>query len=275
MPRFDDAPRALAHWRGRLRSRVAVTVRTALYRGERLTCPCCASSFSRFVTHRGRADVRCPRCGSMERHRVLALWMGDQPWLRASGLRILHIAPERALAPLLKGLPGARYRSGDIDSPFADDRVDVMDLPYADASFDLIVCNHVLEHVENDMRAMRELHRVLAPEGHAILMVPIGHDRTETLEDAAVTTPADRLATFGQEDHARLYGTDYLDRLERAGFRVTSERPADAMSAEIVARHRLVAEHPIFDENDVIWAVPGSTGAPASVSTLQAGGEVS
>jgi SAM-dependent methyltransferase len=256
MSRPEELRLALRSMNARLRSRIASTYRPILYHGDRFSCPCCGGRFARFVTHRGRPNVRCPRCGSMERHRVLALWMSEQSWLRHDGLRILHIAPERALVPMLQRLGGASYTSGDLFSPLADERIDVMDIPYPAASFDLIVCNHVLEHVTDDLQAMRELRRVITPDGHAILMAPIAYGRTTTLEDPDISSAFDRLAAYGQEDHARLYGTDYVERLESVGFNVTVERPAMKLSPVLVSRARLHAEHPVFDENDVIVAVP-------------------
>ena len=124
----------------------------------------------------------------MERHRMLTLWLDEQPWAQTSGLRILHIAPEPVLQQRLKKLPGVRYFSADIASPLADEHFSVTAIPYPAGSFDLVLCNHVLEHVDDDALAIRELHRVLAPGGRAILMCPIGRDRQETLEDPTKTT---------------------------------------------------------------------------------------
>ncbi len=236
---------------GKARSIVTRIYRPVLYRGDTVECALCGGTFSSFVPHRGRPNVRCPKCGSMERHRMLWFWMRDQPFLRESGLRILHIAPELALQKLLRDLPDARYTGADIASPLADEHWDVTDIPHADGTFDLILCNHVLEHVSDDLAAMRELHRILAPGGRAILMSPIARAREETLHDETVVTPEQRLETFGQEDHARLYGSDYDDRLAASGFRVERIDVLASSDEATIARFGLRQDHPLFAD-DVI-----------------------
>ena len=206
----------------------------------------------------------------MERHRLLWLWMRDQAILTEPGLRVLHIAPEQVLRDLLRAVPGVRYTGGDLESRLADVHFDVTAIPFGDASYDLVLCNHVLEHVPDDEQAMRELRRVLAPEGRAILMCPIGRDRAESYEDPDVRTPEQRLERFGQEDHARLYGADYEERLRRSGFALERIDLLASLDEATIARHGLRQNHPIF-EDDVIYV--GSTtssrsqGKPSSAST--------
>ena len=144
-----------------------------------------------------------------------------------------------------------RHRSADIDSPLADDQVDIMELPYEDDSFDVVICLHVLEHVADDRRAMRELARVLVPGGKAIVMCPIDDRRTETLEDPKVVTPEDRARVFGQFDHVRLYGRDFGDRLAEAGFDVRVESFLDELPPERVAHYGLRREELLFGREDV------------------------
>jgi SAM-dependent methyltransferase len=236
---------------GRARSLVTRAYRPLLYRGDAVECPLCASEFSSFMAHRGRQGVRCPRCGSMERHRMLWLWMRDQAFLRADGLRVLHIAPEHSLRKLLRGRANVRYTGADIASPIADEHWDVTDIPHDDGRFDLILCNHVLEHVSDDVAAMRELKRVLAPGGHAILMSPIARDRADTLHDPGAVTPEQRLARFGQEDHVRLYGADYDDRVRSAGFDLEVVDVLARSDEATIARYGLRQDHPLFAD-DVI-----------------------
>ena len=165
-------------------------------------------------------------------------------------LSVLHFAPELELQRYLRaGRPA--HRSADIDSPLADDQVDIVDLPYADASFDVVICLHVLEHIPDDGKAMRELHRVLVPGGQAIVMVPIDHRRETTLEDSSVTTPEDRHRVFGQFDHVRLYGRDFGDRLAAAGFDVRVDAFLDELPAERVARLGLRRDQEQFGREDV------------------------
>jgi len=237
------------------RQRLLGAVRGTIYRGEEVECPCCQSSFSRFLPHRGREQAKCPGCGSLERHRVLWLFLERETDLFERPGAMLHIAPEYALQRRLARLPGLRYVSGDIDSPLADHLIDVMDIPFAAAGFDFLICNHVLEHVEDDRRALAEIRRVLAPGGWAILMCPVDRRRATTLEDPTAMTPAERHRVFGQSDHVRLYGRDYVDRLTDAGFVVRAERYVEACESSSVARFGLRREDDAFGDEDVFFCV--------------------
>jgi len=237
------------------RRRLLGAIRTARHRGDAVECPCCESSFSRFISHRGRAEAKCPRCGALERHRVLWLFLERETDLLRRPGRMLHIAPEYALQRRLSRTPGLDYLSGDLDSPLADCELDAMELPFEDASFDFLVCNHVLEHVGDDRRALREFHRVLAPGGWAILMCPVDNRRATTLEDPTATTPSRRHELFGQADHVRLYGRDYAGRLAEPGFEVRAERYVEACGSSSVARFGLRREDDAFGGEDVFFCV--------------------
>jgi SAM-dependent methyltransferase len=191
------------------------------YRGNRVECPCCGGRFRRFVSGgvRRREAARCPGCGSLERHRLLWLFLERFSTLYLKPYRVLHVAPELQLARHLARQPNLRYLSADLDSPIAMERVDLTRIPHPDASFDVVLCCHVLEHIPDDHRAMRELRRILAPGGFGVLQTPV-HSMDETLEDPDVTDPEERRRRFGQPDHVRMYGRDFHDRLRAAGFRV-------------------------------------------------------
>ncbi len=225
--------------RGRLRPAVRGMLHAARARGNAVECPCCASTFAAFETHRGRADARCSRCGALERHRLLWLFLTERTNLFTDALRVLHVAPEYALRRHLERCGNLDYISADLASPLAAVRADVTDLPFAAESFDVVMCNHVLEHVADDAAAMRELARVLRPAGWAILLSPIDRDRAVTFEDPSVTAPAERLRVFGQEDHVRIYGRDYPQRLRRAGFAVEASTFADELSPAQLERYGL------------------------------------
>jgi SAM-dependent methyltransferase len=211
-------------------------VRAARHRGDLVECPCCDATFSRFLPHRGRDHAKCPRCGSLERHRLLWLFLERETDLFDGGRSLLHIAPEYAFLRRLWRTGGLRYVTGDLDSALADVELDAMDLPFASESFDSLICNHVLEHVEDDRRALAEIHRVLRPGGWAVLMCPVDRRRATTLEDPAVRAPADRHRVFGQSDHVRLYGRDYADRLAAAGFAVRVDRYLDGFAEHSIVR---------------------------------------
>jgi SAM-dependent methyltransferase len=149
------------------------------------------------------------------------------------------------LVPHLAPLPNLRYTRADLDHPLAE-HVDITDIQFPDDSFDVIICNHVLEHVPDDRRAMREVYRVLAPGGWAILQVPIDRAMERTLEDPAIVAPEDRLRVYGDEDHRRLYGRDYVERLEDAGFEVRQDHFVSELSPTIIERCGLDADELIF-----------------------------
>lgn len=192
-------------------------------------CPVCHRSSRRFkVFGRGvlRKDAQCIHCNALERHRFVWLYFQHKTDLfDGRQKKILHIAPEASLEPLLKARLGANYITADIEDPRAAVKMDITQIQYPDDSFDVIYCSHVLEHVPEDRKAMRELRRVLKPGGWAILLVPVVGDHT--YEDPSITDPAERLKAFGLEDHVRQYGRDYIDRLREAGFAVKMTEVAD------------------------------------------------
>ncbi len=207
--------------------------------GSRVGCPVCGRTFRRFAPGpRDTPDRTCWSCGSLERHRALAVALRERPGLLRAGMRVLHVAPEPSVTRLLPA--DAEVVRGDLEPGPDMRRLDVTDLrEFADGRFDAVICMHVLEHVADDRAAMRELRRVLAPDGWAVLNAPITSDRTD--EDARVTDPEDRRRRFGQVDHVRRYGPDYLGRLREAGFGVDVVRLEDDLPADEVAFYRLRA----------------------------------
>lgn len=238
-------------------------VRSIRYRGDLVGCPCCGSTFSRFLPHRGRAHAKCPRCGSLERHRVLWLYLERETDLFERRGALLHIAPEYSFLRRLSQTSGLRYVTGDFDSALASHELDLMDLPFEAESFDFLLCNHVLEHVEDDRRALAEIRRILKPGGWAILMCPVDHRRASTLEDPAVVTAEDRHRVFGQSDHVRLYGRDFPDRLAEAGFTVRADRYLDRFDERSIGRLGLRREQDdAFGEEEIFLCVKPGAGSP-------------
>jgi Methyltransferase domain len=234
-------------------------IRGARHRGEAVECPCCESTFSRFLPHRGRARAKCPRCGALERHRALWLFLERETDLFQRPGAMLHVAPEYAFLRRLSRVEGLRYVTGDFDSPLAEHELDLMDLPFEDGSFDFLMCNHVLEHVADDRLALAEVRRVLKPGGWAVLMCPVDRRRAATLEDPSVVTPEERHRVFGQADHVRLYGRDYADRLAAAGFSVRADAYLAGFDEPTIARLGLRREEDdAFGEEEVYLCVkPG------------------
>lgn len=195
-------------------------VSARLHAGNNVYCPVCNRSFSRFIQYKDRPNAMCPGCRTLERHRKLSLFL-DTTSLYTDPCRLLHIAPERHIQNMLQANPNIEYISGDLEDPTAMQRVNVMRMGFPSESFDVILCSHVLEHVEDDQLAMRELFRVLRPGGWAILDTPVDMNLLETLEDETIRTPEARAIAFGQSDHVRLYGRNYPEILRSHGFEVT------------------------------------------------------
>ena len=215
-------------------------------RGNTVNCPVCDQGSIAYLPSGTppRPHVLCPFCGSRERARMAWLFLKERKVLR-TGLRVLHVAPEQCLREKLTVLSRVKYTAGDKFTPgYSYPRgtidLDITAMPFANDSFDLILCSHVLEHVPNDQQAMSELFRVLAPGGMAILMVPVVLDRATTDEDPSVTDPQERIKRFGQFDHVRLYGRDYVDRMKAAGFDVVEDAMTERMDASDVFRYGLL-----------------------------------
>ena len=215
--------------------------------GDVVRCPLCERGAIAYLPSGTppRPHALCPFCGSLERTRMMALAL-KQRGLPKAGQPVLHVAPDRSLRERIQATPGITYIAGDKKEPgytYPPGTVDldVTSLPYPADHFDLVICSHVLEHVPDDRSAMRELCRVLRPGGVAILLVPMS-TRPVTDEDPAVIDPDERQRRFGQRDHVRLYGRDYVDRLREAGFTVTVERPAATLPADAVFRFGLKAD---------------------------------
>ena len=218
--------------------------------GDRYFCPCCGGSFHTFwpsgeTADSMRANTLCPTCSSLERHRLLWLYLDAHPDLVAGSVRLLHVAPELIVQRFLTQQERIDYVSIDLDSPLAAHRMDVTRLAFPDCSFDAIICYHVLEHIPDDGSAMAELRRVLKPEGWAILQSPILWSRDRTYEDVSIVAPAERERHFGQHDHVRLYGNDYVDRLTDAGFHVTVDDFAARLPRSTAHRVRIDPEERI------------------------------
>jgi SAM-dependent methyltransferase len=226
---------------------VRLRAATARHRGAAVRCPLCGHDFDRFRNAWNRPDALCWRCGAHERHRAQWLLFERRPELLAGARSLLHFSPEWCLRRRLSAIPGLRYVTTDLDpAQAADLRLDVTALDLPDDSFDAVICSPVLEHVPDDRAAMRELHRVTAPGGFTLVMVPLALDRAQTYEDPSITAPDERLRAFLQHDHVRLYAPDIADRLRAAGFAVEIVDTAGELGPDQAARHGLLASDLIF-----------------------------
>lgn len=230
--------------------------RGVFHRGDRVECPCCGGRFRAFLPFGviRRANALCPGCGALERHRLLWLYLERSTGVLTEPLRLLHLAPEPWLSSQLRRLPGLDYTSIDLESRQVMASMDATRLAFRDRCFDVVLCLHVLEHIPDDLAAMRELLRVLKPGGWGILQSPFDAERPETFEDWTVTSPRDRERIFGQRDHVRIYGRDYVARLRSAGFEVEESTFARELPAQDAERYGVLR-----DETLTICRRPGTS----------------
>lgn len=201
-------------------------VLSVFYRGHKYHCPVCGGHFRKFLPYGYnaiRANVLCPGCLSLERHRLIWLYLKEKTDFFVSPQRMLHIAPEQCFLKRFRKLKNLDYTTGDLVSPLADVKMDIRQIPFANNTFDVVMCNHVLEHITELDQAIDEIFRVLKPGGWAILQVPLDVNLATTLEDPAATSPAERNRLYGQYDHVRLFGRDYPELLRRKGFETPEE----------------------------------------------------
>ena len=219
-----------------------------IYKGNKVKCPVCESSFSKFLPYGniGAVNRLCPKCLSLERHRLLWLYFINKTNLFKSNLKVLHIAPEQAFYKRFRKLKNLDYITADLLSPLADIKMDIQNIPLEDNTFDVIICNHVLEHVEDEFKAVSELFRVLKKGGWAILQVPIDYKRSETYEDKTITSPKEREKHFGQYDHVRFHGLDYPERLRKSGFKVSEDNYISQFDDKTVEYFRLPKQEIIY-----------------------------
>lgn len=217
----------------------------ALYlKGSTYTDPIDGKSFRSFLPYgyaAQRNNVLSPSTLSLERHRLLWLYLQRETNFFSAPLKVLHFAPEQAFYKRFKKQQNLDYTTTDLESPLADVKADICNLPFADNSFDVILCNHVLEHIPDDTKAMQELYRILKPGGMGIFQIPQDVSRAETFQDDSITDPKERTLIFGQYDHVRIYGRDYFDKLRSVGFTVVEEDFIHKLSDKEVSKYCLAA----------------------------------
>ena len=198
---------------------------TFYLKGNLFTDPIDGKSFRKMLPYgygKQRENALSPSTLSLERHRLMWLFLRDETdfFTSTKKLKTLHIAPEQCFLFIFKKQQNLEYITSDLESPIADVKADICNLPFEDNSFDVIFCNHVLEHIPDDKKAMQELFRVLKKGGFGIFQVPQDLKRDITFEDNSITDKKERAKIFGQYDHVRVYGKDYFDRLREIGFKV-------------------------------------------------------
>ena len=216
-----------------------------LFRGNKFTDPINGKSYRKFLPYgyvKQRDNALSPGTLSLERHRLLWLYLNNETNFFSKTLKVLHIAPEQCFYNLFKNLKNNNYTTFDLNSPLADIKGDICNLPFKENSFDFILCNHVLEHINDDKKAMKELYRVLNKNGTAILQVPINQKSSKTFEDSSIVDKKERIEKFGQYDHIRLYGLDYFKKLESFGFKVDPLKYSKEFTESEIIKYGLIKD---------------------------------
>ena len=220
------------------------------FRGNKYTCPIDGRSYRKLLPYgriEARANALAPGSLSLERHRLIWLYLQRKTNFFNTKMHFLHIAPEQCFMKKFEEMHGEGYITADIESPLAKVKMDIHHIPFPDNHFDALMCNHVLEHVESDFQALKELHRVLKPGGWAVLQVPFFFPLTETtLEDKTIVDPLEREKQYGQSDRVRRYGKDYADRIRSVGFKVTEDDFVKSLEESEIRKFALPAEEIIF-----------------------------
>jgi len=220
-------------------------LRTQLYKGDYHYCPICKTPLSQFLKLYRPYHLWCPICRSLQRHRLLWLFYNSQFFrFPPAEHRFLHIAPEPALVSQFKKISNLIYLSADLSNPEAMVKMDICNIHFPEETFDILQCSHVLEHVDDDRKALNEFWRVLKPNGYAILLVPIAGQLT--YEDSSITSPVERENAFGQHDHVRSYGLDFIGRVSQSRFRVISINAIDLVNNQDILRLGLDTRDIIF-----------------------------
>lgn len=212
------------------------------YSGNRYIDPIDGSSYRKFLPYgyqKLRPNALCPGTLSLERHRLLWLYLERETRFLEQSLKVLHLAPEQVLYKKFKSFEHWDYTTADLHSPLAKVKADICALPFNENTYDLILCNHVLEHIPDDLKAMSELHRVLKKGGTLIAQVPLEEKREKTFEDNSILDKKERTKVFGQYDHVRIYGKDFYSFLDQVGFKSKAIPYASSLSDEEFTRYSL------------------------------------
>ncbi len=212
------------------------------YKGNKFEDPINGKTFRKFIPYgygKQRENALSPSTLSLERHRLLWLYLKQETDFFTAPKKVLHIAPEQCFINRFKKLKNLDYITADLYSPIVDVKADILNLPFKDNSFDIVFCNHVLEHIKDDKKAMQELYRVLKPSGFGIFQVPQDIHLDKTYEDFNITSPEERAEHFGQYDHVRVYGKDYFNRLREVGFSVKEIDYTKKLPTNLVERYCL------------------------------------
>lgn len=222
---------------------------SVFYYGNIVKCPICKNSFRKFFPYgrETRSNALCTNCLSLERHRLIFLYLEKETTIFKEKTKLLHIAPEDCLINIFKRFKNIEYITADLNSPLAEIKMDIHEMPFKENSFDFILCNHVLEHVENDINALKEIKRVLKKNAKGIVQVPFYNPIPEdTIEDKSIISEKERELIYGQSDHVRKYGNDYKKRLESTGLNVKVKKPSSFLRDSEIKKYSIMRSEDLY-----------------------------
>jgi predicted SAM-dependent methyltransferase len=235
-------------------SHIASKFLALFYMGNKVECPVCGHHYRRFLPYgyvTPRENALCPNCLALERHRLMWLFLKEKTNFFTDKIKLLHVAPEYCFINRFEKLDHINYITADLESPLAKVKMDVQNIPFPDNHFDVLFCNHIMEHVDDYVVALKELYRVLKPGGWGIIQSPVNNKRETTYEDKNITSPAEREKHFGQKDHLREFGNDYAMQLAKGGFTVDSNEFIKTLSNETIEKYGLLAYESITIEETI------------------------
>jgi len=223
-------------------------IRSFFFKGNDYYCPVCQKKSGLFITSKDglRENAVCPSCGSFERQRFFMLVFNKFSFINPDKYTMLDIAPTFCLQKVFKGNSNIEYVSFDISSPLAEIKGDITKMIFENNSFDIIICSHVLEHIENDLTALSEINRVLKSNGKAFFQIPLDKKMKSTFEDKTITNPEQRKEIYGQSDHVRIYGLDFPERLEKTGWTYEIINCSDTFDESLIRKYCLLEDEQIF-----------------------------
>ncbi len=230
-------------------SHIPLRVYSFFMKGDKVECTVCHKTLNKFLPYgrlHPRENALCPSCLALERHRLMYLYLEKKTNFFTDRLKVLHVAPEYCFIDRFEKMSNLEYITADIESPLAKVKMNIEAIPFPENTFDVIFCNHVLEHVEHFDVAVKELYRVLKPGGWGIMQSPQDMKMAHTLEDPSITDPRERERVFLQSDHLRLFGRDYGRELSRGGFTVKEDTFVMDLPSDLARRYALPMEEIVY-----------------------------
>lgn len=213
-------------------------------KGNKYSCPICKGNFSKFLKENYTSD--CPKCGAGSRHRALYLYLENKTSFFNSNLKLLHFAPEYCFHKRFDKMKNIEYFSADINSTRAKLNIDIRKIPFKNEIFDVVLSCYVLEVIDDDIMAMKELYRILKPDGWSIHNVPIDNSLNKSFENSEIKSYEDKIKYFGRWDHTRIYGLDYVERLKSVGFDVTVIKVSEFVEENAIKKYHLNKDEQMF-----------------------------